>query len=270
MRTHLVQLDIRWEDPPANHGRTLELLEHAGVEPGDLIILPEMFAVGFTLNLDRATDDAGTTRAFLSALAARFRCTVQGGLAVRPPDDPLATNRMAIFDGFSADPPKHLGDYAKVHPFSYGKEPRSFRGGDSLLTYAWSSPTEMLRVCPAVCYDLRFPELFRQGLRLGAECFAIGANWPRERQPHWRALTIARAIENQAYVLAVNRAGDDPHLSYAGGSIVVDPRGEVVAELGPDEGILSAEVAPDAVRGWRDTFPAWRDHRLLPELGEPL
>lgn len=270
MRAHLVQLDIRWENPEANHGRTLELLESVRVDPGDLIILPEMFAVGFTLNLDRATDDHDSTRGFLSDLAARHRCTVQGGLAVRSPGEVLATNRMAVFDGFTADPPSHLGDYAKIHPFSYGKEPRSFRGGTEVTTYAWASPTGTLRVCPAVCYDLRFPELFRRGLGLGGECFAIGANWPRDRQAHWRALAIARAIENQAYVLAVNRTGDDPHLSYIGGSMVVGPRGEVVAELGPEEGVLSADVAPESVRGWRETFPAWRDHRLLPDVGEPL
>lgn len=267
MRAHLVQLDIHWEDPASNHARTLELLEVSPPDPGDLILLPEMFSVGFTLHLDRAVDADGSTRGFLRDLAARYRCTVQGGLAELAPGETKATNRMATFDGFTAAPPAHLGDYAKVHPFSYGKEPRSFRGGDSVTTYAWASPTGMLHVCPAVCYDLRFPELFRRGLVLGASCFAIGANWPRERQAHWRALAIARAIENQACVLAVNRAGDDPHLSYAGGSIVVGPTGEIIAEAGDEACVLSAELAPEAVESWRNRFPAWRDHRLLGGLG---
>jgi omega-amidase len=103
---------------------------------------------------------------------------------------------------------KLLAEYAKVHPFTFGREPEAFEGGDGVVTYAWGG----LTVCPAVCYDLRFPELFRHGLMRGAEVFCLGANWPDARQAHWRALAMARAIENQAFVLAVNRVGRDPHL----------------------------------------------------------
>jgi predicted amidohydrolase len=93
--------------------------------------------------------------------------------------------------------------------------------------------------------------------------FAIGACWPDSRHAHWRALLIARAIENQAFVLGVNRTGKDPALSYAGGSIAVGPRGEVIAELGAEERVLSVEIQPSALREWRSKFPAWKDGRLL-------
>ena len=138
------------------------------------------------------------------------------------------------------------------------REPEFFQGGSHVLTYTWND----LTVCPAICYDLRFPELFRKGLKLGAHIFALGANWPSPRQHHWRALAIARAIENQAFVLAVNRTGDDPHLSYTGGTIAVDPKGDILGELTDQPGTLSVEIDPKALHDWRATFPAWKDMRL--------
>jgi predicted amidohydrolase len=99
-------------------------------------------------------------------------------------------------------------------------------------------------------------------MAMGAECYAIGANWPRARQAHWRALLIARAIENQAFVLGVNRTGRDPTLEYAGGSIAIGPKGDVLGELGDEEAVLSVQVDPRQVREWRETFPAWRDGKI--------
>src|SRR5690606_2545669 len=93
-----------------------------------------------------------------------------------------------------------------------------------------------------ICYDLRFPELWRLGALAGAEVFTIGASWPDARQHHWRSLLIARAIENQAYVVAVNRVGRDPHLGYAGGSMIVSPMGEVLAEADAAPQVIQAEL----------------------------
>jgi omega-amidase len=177
-------------------------------------------------------------------------------------------------------------EYAKIHPFTFGREPEFFAGGGEVMTYRWGEggrhegtearrheggdgKDDGLTVCPAVCYDLRFPELFRIGLGKGAEAFAIGANWPEPRQAHWRALLFARAIENQAYVFGVNRTGSDPSLNYVGGSIAIGPRGEVLGELGAEEAVLSVDVDPGEVRRWREKFPAWRDGRLLAGSVEP-
>jgi predicted amidohydrolase len=170
-----------------------------------------------------------------------------------------AHNRAVII-GPNGEP---VAEYSKVHPFSYGRETEAFEGGRGVVTYDWRAGGESLRVCPAICYDLRFPELFRLGLKAGAEVFATQANWPASRAAHWRALLIARAIENQAYALGVNRAGRDPNLEYAGGSIAVGPRGDVIGELGPEEGVLSVDLNPGHVRSWRETFPAWKDLRLI-------
>jgi predicted amidohydrolase len=157
-----------------------------------------------------------------------------------------------------------LAEYAKIHPFSYGREPERFEGGVEITVYRWGEEAgQALTVCPAICYDLRFPELFRLGLFRGAEAFAVGANWPESRQHHWRALLIARAIENQAVVLGVNRTGRDPNLAYAGGSIAVGPRGDILGELGSEEAVLSVEIDPREVHAWRERFPAWRDIKLM-------
>lgn len=264
MRVHLVQMNIVWEDRHKNFIKVGRLTQAAPINPGDLVVLPEMFDSGFSLNTTHTHDGGGETLNFLKDLATRLGCTVQGGRTVLEPGQEKATNRAPVIS------PKGrlLAEYAKIHPFSFGREPEAFRGGTEVTTYNWVGPDDgQLTTCPAICYDVRFPELFRIGLLRGAEAFTIGANFPQARQDHWRALLIARAIENQAFVFAVNRTGDDPHLHYAGGSIVVGPKGEVVAELGEEETVLSAEIDPDAVRSWRQQFPAWRDVRLIDDPG---
>jgi omega-amidase len=266
MRAHLVQMDIAWEDKEANYLKVGVLLSGADVAPGDLIVLPEMFDTGFSLNPDRTADavEGGTTIEFLRGLAKRLGAVVQGARTIAAPPPPHGDGKgrnMATIIGAGGEV---LAEYAKVHPFSYGREPERFTGGDKVVTYTWTRVDDRpVNVCPAVCYDLRFPELFRLGLLAGAEVIAIGANWPAARAGHWRTLLVARAIENQAVVLGVNRTGADPNLEYGGGTIAVGARGEVLGELGEHESVLSVEVDIGAVREWRKTFPAWRDVKLI-------
>ncbi len=253
MRVHLVQMDIAWESPAENFERVRAMVAGAGVERADLVVLPEMFATGFSLNVDVTADDGGAQGGFVGELAQECGATVVGGITVRRADG-KGINRAVVCGADGS----LLAQYDKIHPFSYGREHEVFVGGDDVVVFEHAG----LNVCPAVCYDLRFPELFRAGLSAGAEAFAVIANWPSTRQAHWRALTIARAIENQAFVFAVNRCGDDPYLSYLGGSLVVGPRGEVIGELESAAGVLSVVVENDDVRAWRAEFPAWRDGRI--------
>ncbi len=255
MQAHLVQLDIAWEDKPTNHARVRSLIGQTRPSPGDLIVLPELFDVGFTLNTQIAIDHDERTLGFLQALADDTRCVVHGSRATRA-DDTHAYNCATIC---APDAPAPLCEYHKAHPFSFGREPESYLGDEQIRFYQWGP----LRVCPAVCYDLRFPELFRLGAKGGAQAFVYGANWPSPRQSHWRTLSIARAIENQAFVLAVNRCGNDPHLPYSGGTLAIDPRGEILGELGEQEGVLSVEIDARIVEDWRTTFPALRDIKLI-------
>lgn len=260
---HLVQYDIAWERPEANFATVRRLLDAAAVAPGDLILLPEMFATGFSFNT-AVTNDADCSQiGFLSDLARRHRAVVMGGRTLLPPGEPKARNVMTVVapDDAGAAP---RCEFVKIHPFP--TELDAFEGGREVVTFPW--PAAGLTACPAICYDLRFPELFRLGLKRGAELFALGACWPRVRQHHWRALLIARAIENQAFVLGCNRVGTEPGVlgqavEYAGGSIVVSPKGEVLGELGDAQGVLSVPIDAAAVRDWRRTFRAWRDLRLI-------
>jgi predicted amidohydrolase len=265
MRAHLVQSDIAWEDKGENFRRVAAMLDGARVERGDLVVLPEMFDTGFSFNLDRTHDGDGRTLEFLRALSRRLGATVQGARTVLGSDG-RGRNRATVTgpDG------EVLVEYDKIHPFSYGRESRYFSGGESVVTYPWTrgatdaaGACERATVCPAICYDLRFPELFRRGLAMGAEVFAVGANWPAGRAMHRRILLLARAIENQAVVLGVNRVGRDPSLEYAGGTIAIGPKGDVIAELGAEPGVLSVDVDLGGVRAWREEFPAWKDARLL-------
>ncbi|MCH8343310.1 MAG: carbon-nitrogen family hydrolase [Planctomycetes bacterium] len=249
----LVQFDIAWEDKPANHATIERMLIEAGVEPGAYVLLPELGDTGFSFNLDAIIDEQTLTWA--TELAERKRIWLQPGFAERS-DDGKGRNCAAIISPTG----EVLGIYRKVHPFSYGKEAEHYTGGDELLIRSCGGTA----VCPMICYDLRFPELWRIAATAGAELYTTAANWPDARQSHWRALLIARAIENQAFVVGVNRVGSDPHLHYVGGSIIVSPKGDVVAEAGCEPIVLTAQLDLDALRRWRGQFPALRDlHREL-------
>jgi predicted amidohydrolase len=251
MQLHLVQYDIVWEDKPASHRRADALIDRAAPSPGGLIVLPELGDTGFSFNLDAIVDDRSQTWA--AALAKRTGCWVQHGWAQRN-DAGRGENIAGLFSPDGAA----LCEAHKLHPFSIGQEQKVFDGGDRLQLAA---DVAGAMVCPLTCYDLRFPEAFRKGALAGAEVFTVGASWPAKRSHHWRALAIARAIENQAIVAAVNRTGTDPTLTYVGGSLIVSHTGDVLAETDDAECVVSAEVDLKAVRAWRRTFPCLRDTR---------
>ena len=262
VRAHLLQMDTTWEAKAENCRRLGELL--AGIDglrgSGDLVVVPEMFDTGFSFDVEKTADGDGSTLGAICGLAREFGVTLHGSRTVVGSDG-RGRNRVTVAgpDG------RVLVEYDKIHPFSYGRESEFFSGGSEVVTYAWEAGGERLVACLAICYDLRFPELFRIGMLRGAEVFVLGANWPKPRKIHRRALAVARAIENQAYVLCVNRAGRDPYLEYAGESVAVSPTGEVIGEAGEGEDVLSVELDVAALRAWRATFPAWRDVKLINE-----
>ena len=254
MQVACCQLDIRWEDKPANYRRVEELVRGAGLAPGALLVLPEMFATGFTMNATAVVERTdGPTCAFLGRLAAAHRAHVLGGVVLadgagRP------RNEAALFGPEG----QLVGRYAKMHPFTLGGERDSYAAGDAVVTLPLPGG---LTLQPAVCYDLRFPELFRRVGPRAPEVIAVMANWPVARVAHWVALAQARAIENQAYVIAVNRCGADPKLTYNGHSRIIDPRGEVLADAGEAEGVIRAEVDRDMLEAYRGSLPFLRDKR---------
>ncbi|MBA3441983.1 MAG: carbon-nitrogen family hydrolase, partial [Pyrinomonadaceae bacterium] len=145
--------------------------------------------------------------------------------------------------------------YCKLHPFTLGGESRNYLSGSGLQVLTCNEFT----VAPFICYDLRFPEIFRAAVRRGANLFTVIANWPTPRSDHWITLLKARAIENQAYVVGVNRSGRDPQLSYSGQSMIFDPHGRVIAEADAEEGTISANLDLQALVSYRQELPFLKD-----------
>lgn len=258
-RAHLVQTDIAWENPRANYQLVDAMLDAcADIRPGDFVLLPELFDTGFSFRLEVTVDRDNQTLNWIRSTAKRLGVTLHGSRTVMGAEG-QGRNRATIAgpDGGV------LCEYDKIHPFSFGRETEFFIGGEAIATFPWKHTGDSALVCPAICYDLRFPELFRMGMQRGAEVFALGANWPDTRRAHRLTLARARAIENQAYMFCVNRAGSDPHLAYLGGTAAFGPKGEELGLLGDGPGILSVDVDLTALRKWRQDFPACRDARLI-------
>lgn len=248
---YLVQLDIAWEDKAANFRKAEALVKAAAPAAGSLVVLPEMFACGFSMNL--AVTRQGEERedeTFLAELARKHGVFVAGGVVSRGAAT-MGRNEAVIFSPSG----KLVARYAKIHPFSRGGEAQAHEAGSEIVTFDWGG----FVVAPFVCYDLRFPEIFRSAARKGASLMVVMALWPAKRQQHWLTLLQARAIENQAYVVGVNRIGRDPELLYAGRSVVVDPHGVIVADAGEREQVVPAMLEPDIVSSWRRDFPALND-----------
>jgi predicted amidohydrolase len=253
MRVAACQLDAAWEDKRANFAKARALLAGAGLPPGAFAALPEMFATGFSMNAAGIAErEGGETEAFLSGLARELGIFLAGGVA-REGRGGKGRNEAVVFgpDGTLR------ARYAKMHPFSYGGEDRHYEAGEDVTVFEVGG----LRGALFICYDLRFPEVFRRAVRRGADFLVVIASWPDARQAHWRTLLEARAIENQAFVLGVNRTGRDPRHAYAGGSRLLDPQGRPLFEAGSGEGVFGAEIDPAAAAAWRREFPALRDAR---------
>jgi omega-amidase len=247
MRLYCCQFDIVWEDKAANYGKIEQVFKTAFFPPGSLVALPEMFATGFSMDVPRtAEEDPSETERFLAKLASAYNCHIIGGL-VRKGAGHRGRNEAVAFDAHE----NLLARYCKIQPFPLAGETDAHEAGTELAVFSWSS----VRVAPFICYDLRFPELFRQAVLQGAHLLLVMANWPAPRIGHWTALLRARAIENQCYVAGVNRCGSDPNFPYPGRSALFDPHGELLAEAGADEQIISAEIDLEALEKWRDAFP---------------
>ena len=235
MDVHLLQYDTVWEDKEANFGIVEGML--AGLGPCDgglgLVCLPEMFATGFSMAAERiAEEPGGVTEQWLSRIALSYRCFLVGSVAERRPG---GIYNLAVLHGPDGS---LLGKFAKLHPFTLNEEDRHYAKGDDIPIFT----VGQFRAAMFVCYDLRFPEVFREAAAKGAELFIVPANWPVPRIDHWRILSLARAVENQAYVLAVNRTGQAARNEYSGMSLVVAPDGAILSEGGNLAGVVSARL----------------------------
>ena len=254
MRIAALQYDVAWRDRAANWRAIERLVGSANLAPGTFVLTPELADTGFTMDPPPAEGPEPVPAA--QALARSRGLWMQMGHAERLPDGAIRNAATVVGPDGGV-----CGTYRKIHLFSPGREDRHYRAGDEIAVLDVPSEDGTWRVAPAICYDLRFPELFRLAALAGVEVFMVGACWPAPRAPHRRALAVARAIENQAFVVACNRIGRDPNVDHAGDSFVVAPSGEVIAEAGDTEAVLEATLDRRALLEWRDRFPALRDLR---------
>ncbi|MCB1208106.1 MAG: carbon-nitrogen family hydrolase [Verrucomicrobiales bacterium] len=250
MKVHAIQLDCAWEDKPSSFQKARTLVQAAHVAAGDFVVLPEMFSTGFTLDTKISSQSAAREdEGFLAGLAQELQCCVMGGVVSPAEGKPL--NEAVAF----APDGSLLCRYAKQQPFTFGGESAVHGRGSRPTRFEWGG----FRIAPLICYDLRFPELARAAVAQGVDMLVYIASWPIKRQQHWITLLQARAIENLAFVVGVNRCGQDPQFTYSGRSLVVDPHGIIIADAAEREGVASVECLPAVAQAWRRDFPALQD-----------
>ncbi len=259
MRVHAVQLETSLsEEPAARSARAIDLVR--AQRGADLVVLPELwlqggFAYGSFAATAEPTD--GPTATALAGAARDLGAWVHGGSIVEDAGDGRFFNTSLLFgpDG------SLVATYRKVHLFGFsGGETTVLGEGTELVVADLGTAVAGL----ATCYDLRFPELFRALLDGGAEILLVPAAWPEPRIGHWSLLARARAVENQAYVVAVNGCGEQGGLELGGRSVIVDPWGQVLAEGGDAEEVLVADLDPGLVARTRAGFPVLADRRIGP------
>jgi predicted amidohydrolase len=251
-RIAAVQHDIVWEDREANFARLAPVIAGAVGLGAGLVLLSETFSTGFSMTPGIGEPEDGPSAQFLRSQAAEHGVWVGGSCPEIAADGPLPYNSFVL-----AGPDGTTHRYRKLHPFTHAGEHERFRAGDGPLTVR----IDGLRVTPFVCYDLRFADVFWRAAP-DTDVYLVPANWPSPRREHWRTLLRARAIENQAYVVGVNRVGTaGDGTEHAGDSRIVGPTGELLATAAGVETVLVADVDAAEVAATRDRFRFLPDRR---------
>ena len=248
----LAQMDVAWHDRSANHDTARRLSVQAETSGCRAVVLPEMFSTGFSMDTSVTAEPlSGPTPAFLRSLAGDTGLWVTGGFALARDHEPPWNAALSVGpDG------RDIALYTKIHLIGLLDEDRHYGPGELPVPFDMGG----VRTACFICYDLRFPELFRC---VAAECdlILVIASWPQPRRAHWDALLQARAVENQCYVAGVNRVGQGGGQAFAGGSVILGPLGDPLARAGDGEALISAGIDPEVVARVRKEFPFLRDRR---------
>ena len=252
MKVTILQTDIIWASPETNIRQAEELIGQAGA--ADLYVLPEMWATGFAVHPDGIAEDEDTSAAlqWMKQKAADSGSAISGSLAVRTADSTYRNRHYFVT-------PDVVTYYDKHHLFSHGHENEYYTAGHEAVIVEWQG----WRLLLLTCYDLRFPVFSRYGRAGQYDAIICVANWPQPRQLAWETLTRARAIENQCYMIAANRVGDDPACHYGGGSVIIDPIGRTLNERADDNGFLSATLSIEKLLQMRQRFRVLDDSDLF-------
>ncbi|MBE9539723.1 MAG: amidohydrolase [Proteobacteria bacterium] len=242
----LIQCELAWENPQDNR-RQIESIIASLNTPTDLIVLPEMFTTGFSMNaVNNAEPPGGATEQWLKQLAQTYNCAVTGSIAVN--QDNGVFNRLLFATS------DQIQFYDKRHLFRMAGEDERYQSGRERVVIPWRG----WRINLQVCYDLRFPVFSRN--RNDYDLLLYVANWPAVRSNHWRQLLIARAIENQACVIGVNRVGSDANgLAYCGDSLAIAGDGVIIGDMKDNKGAAQWVLNGRDLRQYREKFPCHLD-----------
>ncbi len=247
----IVQTSLAWEDVDANLSHFSKKLEKIESSSTDLIVLPEMFSTGFTMNASKLAEPVnGKTTEWLANMSAQKNCVITGSVVIK--DDTKYYNRLIWMQ-----PNGQYQIYNKRHLFRMAEENQTYTAGETKLIIELAG----WKICPLVCYDLRFPVWSRQTTEGTYDCLIYVANWPERRSYAWRQLLIARAIENQAYVIGVNRIGKDgTGVDFSGYSVVLTHKGETLRNTQPnEEAVETIQLSYRELENYRKEFPVAMD-----------
>jgi omega-amidase len=242
----LGEYDTGWHDPARSLKRAGDVARRAKAAGADLVALPEMCITGFTMEAESfAEPEDGPSIRALAKIAEDQKLWIIGGASIRKPDDRYVNSALVFSPDGSV-----VTSYEKQRLFGYAGETDVYSAGESQCVVEIGG----VSIAVFICFDLRFPELFREVGR-DVDAFVLIANWPNARQQHWEVLTRARAIENQCYMIAVNRIGSGGGLDYAGGSVIFDPWGERCDHPASSGALRVGEISKSAVERARKAFP---------------
>ena len=248
LKVAVIQADILWEDSKANLEKYQDMLRGLRVHP-DLIIFPEMFTTGFSVNPGANAEPMdGNSVSWLKRIAGEMNSSMAGSLIIE--ENRKYFNRFVLID-----PQGGIRHYDKRHLFRMGNEEAHYQSGNERKVFKSGE----WRICPQVCYDLRFPVWSRN--RNDYDLLIYVANWPEPRRDVWKTLLRARAIENLSYCIGVNRVGRDGRgINYAGESLIVDGKGHILNQVTADsEDIIISDLSLSDLRKFRNDFPVFRD-----------
>ena len=252
MKVALVSLNQDWEDKTSNLAKIESILENRELSEVEYIVFPELTLTGFTMNILNLGEEFDTSETIsnFQKLSIKFKKSLIFGLITKETDKYYNSCIAINSDG------ELKGRYNKIHPFSFSGEDKYFSSGNELVSVDWIGGWGL-----TICYDLRFPELYQALSKENLILINI-ANWPKRRVAHWKKLLIARAIENQAFMIGVNRTGIDGNdLEYEKSSLIVTPEGELVM---PDKSFDEVEIFTinlEKASNYRNDFPAKKDRK---------
>lgn len=245
----LVQSNLYWEDKAANIRHFDSLINNIN-QPSDIVVLPEMFSTGFSMKPEQLAEQANSdTLQWLKQKAAQTQQVICGSV--------MFEENKAYYNRFVWSlPDGGLHVYNKRHLFRMGEENQHYTAGHqkSIISYkGWN-------ILPVVCYDLRFPVWLRRTEASNYDLMIVVANWPERRSAHWKALLVARAIENQCFVVAVNRIGTDGNgVNHSGDSCIISPKGEIIYQQANEAFVQTFGIDLQEVITYRKEFPVEAD-----------